>query len=198
MTTEVVIIALALTALAANLLAPSASRWQQSHRARRGADSLASRSSPCSGPACRWDSALSTLPVAAGHRAAPAGNLRRLAPLPDGQPYTVGWLYVAAMLITAVACRIGAHLYRHAVPWLSATYIFGTAAATLVGVAGLLSRLRHQELGQPGTGADDHPDPLCDRGAALSRTRPGKPLGLGRPDRHGRDARGRPGGRRGT
>ena len=43
------------------------------------------------------------------------------------------------MLITAIACRIGAHLYRHTIPWLSATYIFGTAAATLVGVAGLLS-----------------------------------------------------------
>src|SRR5208283_1000195 len=33
MTTEVVIIALAVTALAANLLAPAASRWQQSHAA---------------------------------------------------------------------------------------------------------------------------------------------------------------------
>jgi len=43
------------------------------------------------------------------------------------------------MLITAIACRIGAHLYRHSVPWLSATYIFGAAASTLVGVAGLLS-----------------------------------------------------------
>ena len=43
------------------------------------------------------------------------------------------------MLITAIACRIGAHLYRHTIPWLSATYIFGAAAATLVGVAGLLS-----------------------------------------------------------
>src|SRR5208337_4997261 len=51
----------------------------------------------------------------------------------------VGWLYVGAMLITAIACRIGAHLYRHITPWLSATYIFGTAASTLVGVAGLLS-----------------------------------------------------------
>ena len=82
--------------------------------------------------------ALSTLPVLLGivlHlRATYVGW-----PLPDGSPYTVGWLYVGAMLITAIACRIGAHLYRHTIPWLSATYIFGTAAATLVGVAGLLS-----------------------------------------------------------
>ena len=81
--------------------------------------------------------ALSTLPVLLGivlHlRATYVGW-----PLPEGS-YKVGWLYVAAMLITAIACRIGAHLYRHTMPWLSATYIFGTAAATLVGVAGLLS-----------------------------------------------------------
>ena len=51
----------------------------------------------------------------------------------------MGWLYVGAMLITAIACRIGAQLYRHSIPWLSATYIFGTAASTLVGLAGLLS-----------------------------------------------------------
>ena len=53
----------------------------------------------------------------------------------------VGWLYVVAMFATAVSCRIGAHLYRHTVPWLSSTYFFGTAAATLTGVAGLLSVL---------------------------------------------------------
>ena len=45
------------------------------------------------------------------------------------------------MLATAVSCRIGAHLYRHTIPWLSATYFFGTAAATLTGLAGLLSVL---------------------------------------------------------
>ena len=52
--------------------------------------------------------------------------------------YTLTWLYVGAMLLTAVACRIGAHLYRHTAAWLSATYFFGTAAATLLTVAGVL------------------------------------------------------------
>ena len=50
-------------------------------------------------------------------------------------------VYVLAMFITAVACRVGAHLHRHGIPWLSSTYFFGTAAATLTGLAGLLSVL---------------------------------------------------------
>ncbi|HEV3236062.1 MAG TPA: hypothetical protein VGZ25_03680 [Gemmataceae bacterium] len=55
--------------------------------------------------------------------------------------YSLSWGYVGAMLATAIACRISAYLYRHALPWLSATYLFATAAATLVGAAGLLSVL---------------------------------------------------------
>ena len=55
-----------------------------------------------------------------------------------GGQYTLTWLYVGAMLLTVVACRIGAHLYRHTAAWLSATYFFGTAAATLLTVAGVL------------------------------------------------------------
>ena len=137
MTTEVVIIALALTALAANLAAPTASRWQQSHEAGAGANSGLSLQ-PLQRAGLPLGLALSTLPVLLGivlHlRATYVGW-----PLPDGSPYTIGWRYVAAMLITAIACRIGAKLYRHSIPWLSTTYIFGTAAATLVGAAGLLS-----------------------------------------------------------
>ncbi len=140
MTTEVVIIALALTALAANLFAPSASRLQQSLAPGGGAESLAFTLQPLQRAGMPLGLALSTLPVLLGI----ALHLRATCldwPLPGGQPYTVGWLYVAAMLITAVACRIGAHIYRHTIPWLSATYIFGAAAATLVGAAGLLSVL---------------------------------------------------------
>jgi hypothetical protein len=140
LTTEVVIIALALTALAANLFAPSASRWQQSLAPGAAADSLAFSLRPLQRAGIPLGLALSTLPVLLGivlHlRATYVGW-----PLPSGEPYAVGWLYVLAMLITAVACRIGAHLYRHTIPWLSATYIFGTAAATLVGAAGALSVL---------------------------------------------------------
>jgi len=138
MTTEVVIIALALTALAANLFAPAASRWQQSPAPGAGSESLAFSLQPLQRAGVPLGLALSTLPVLLGI----ALHLRATYvgwPLPDGTQYEVGWWYVAAMLITAIACRIGAHLYRHTLPWLSATYIFGTAAATLVGVAGLLS-----------------------------------------------------------
>ena len=140
MTTEIIIIALAATALAANLFAPSAGRWQKSIAPAAGADSPAFSLQPLQRAGMPLGLALSTLPVLLGivlHlRATYVGW-----PLPDGQPYAVGWLYVAAMLVTAVACRVGAHIYRHALPWLSATYIFGAAAATLVGVAGLLSIL---------------------------------------------------------
>jgi hypothetical protein len=140
MTTEVAIIALALTALAANLFAPSARRWQQSLVPGEGANSLALAIRPLQRAGVPLGLVLSTLPVLLGimlHlRATYVGW-----PLPDGQPYTVGWPYVCAMLITAVACRIGAHLYRHTIAWLSTAYIFGTAAATLVGAAGILSVL---------------------------------------------------------
>ncbi|MGA2257572.1 MAG: hypothetical protein ABSG53_23165, partial [Thermoguttaceae bacterium] len=138
MTTEVVIIALALTALAANLFAPAASRWQQSPAPGAGSESLAFSLQPLQRAGVPLGLALSTLPVLLGI----ALHLRATYvgwPLPDGTQYEVGWWYVAAMLITAIACRIGAHLYRNSIPWLSATYIFGTAAATLVGAAGLLS-----------------------------------------------------------
>jgi hypothetical protein len=51
------------------------------------------------------------------------------------------WSYVGAMLLTAVACRVGAHTYRHSHPRLSAVYFFATAAATLVGATALLAVL---------------------------------------------------------
>lgn len=56
-------------------------------------------------------------------------------------PYTVNWGYVGAMLATAISCRVGAYLYRHTIPWLSMIYFFGTAASTLVGAAGILALL---------------------------------------------------------
>jgi hypothetical protein len=49
------------------------------------------------------------------------------------------WGYVGAMLLTAISCRVGAHLYRHTMPKLSALYFFATAAATMVGAVALLA-----------------------------------------------------------
>jgi hypothetical protein len=118
-TLELVIAVLAVTALAANLL--------QAMLTRQG--STFARSGPPLGLF------LSTLPVVLGlvlHLRATNLELNRL------WPYTPGWGYVGAMLATAVACRLGAYVYRHTMPWLSAVYFFGTAAATLVGAAGLL------------------------------------------------------------
>lgn len=46
--------------------------------------------------------------------------------------------YLAAMVATALSCRVGAYLYRHTRPVLSVLYFFGTMAATLLAAAGLL------------------------------------------------------------
>src|SRR5262249_33300765 len=56
-------------------------------------------------------------------------------------PYEVTLGYVLAMAATAFSCRIGAYLFRHTMPRLSATYFFGTAAATIIAIAGLLAVL---------------------------------------------------------
>jgi hypothetical protein len=51
------------------------------------------------------------------------------------------WTYVGAMLLTAVSCRVGAHVYRDSQPQLAWLYHFATAAATLVGATALLAAL---------------------------------------------------------
>jgi hypothetical protein len=146
LTAEVAIIALALTAMAANLGPAGAGRWQRSLAPGETADAVALGIRPLARAALPLGLLLSTLPVLLGivlHLRANYQPLHVAWPLPGGvsEPYTIGWLYVGAMLLTAVTCRIGAHLYRHAVAWLAPCYFFGTAAATLLAAAGLLSVL---------------------------------------------------------
>jgi hypothetical protein len=116
--TEVVIIALALTALLANLALAR----------------LTDKQSPLlrAGPPLAL--VLSTLPVVLGVSL----HFRATALMASDWSYALGWGYVAAMLVTAVSCRVGAFLYRRSHPGLATTYFFGTAAATLAGAAGLL------------------------------------------------------------
>jgi hypothetical protein len=57
----------------------------------------------------------------------------------DAWPYRMTWGYVGAMLLTAVACRVGAYLCRYTLPWVATVYFFGTAAATLAAAAALLA-----------------------------------------------------------
>jgi hypothetical protein len=80
---------------------------------------------------------LATLPVLLGI----VLHFRATATLLPDWRYQLGWGYVAAMLVTAVSCRLGAFLYRHEQPSVSWVYFFGTAAATMVGAAGLLAVL---------------------------------------------------------
>jgi hypothetical protein len=121
-TPEVVILVLALTALAANLVQPL----------------VADPRSPVSRAGQPLGFFLSTLPVLLGLILHLRATYR---PLHEIWPYEAGWSFVAAMLVTAVSCRIGAFLYRHTVPWLCTLYFFGTAAATLIGAAALLAVL---------------------------------------------------------
>ena len=49
------------------------------------------------------------------------------------------WSYVGAMVLTAIAARLGAFIYRNAGKWLPTAYHFATAAATLVAAVAALS-----------------------------------------------------------
>jgi hypothetical protein len=124
---EVVILVLALTACAVNLL--------QLSQDERG--SLA-RAIPPLGVL------LSILPVVYGlllHARATSEELNRIWLRADGARFAFSWGYVGAMLVTALSCRLGAYLYRRRLPELSVAYFFFTGAATLVGAAGLASVL---------------------------------------------------------
>lgn len=116
--TEVAIITLSATALAANLALTKLT----------SGNSRLLRVSPPVGLF------LSVLPVVIGVLL----HLRATSAALTGWPYTLTWTYVAAMLAAALSCRASAHLFRHSHPGLSLTYFFGTGAATLVGAAGLL------------------------------------------------------------
>lgn len=115
---EVIIITLAVTALAANL--------GQVFLSRRG--TFVTRAGAPLGLF------LSTLPVLLGVLL----HFRATSTLLADWRYQLGWSYVLAMLVTAISCRVGAFLYRHEHPSVSWIYFFGTAAATMVGAAGLL------------------------------------------------------------
>jgi hypothetical protein len=51
------------------------------------------------------------------------------------------WHYIAAMIVTAVSCRVGAYAYRKTYPQLTAVSLFSTAAATLVAATAVLAVL---------------------------------------------------------
>ena len=140
LTAEAAILALAITAFVVNLLQPQLARLSSlAECTGSGAEKRALSFIRAGQPLGLF---LCTVPVLLGvvlHLRATYQPLNEAWPLPGGASYQVGWLYVLAMLATAVSCRFGAYLYRHSVPWLSATYFFGTAAATLTGVIGLLS-----------------------------------------------------------
>ena len=149
---EAAILALALTALAANLAQPKLLDWRKPGSPKGDSPIFADTkigTVPLATTALSLIRAgqplglfLCTVPVLLGlvlHLRATYQPLNDLWRLPGGESYAVGWLYVVSMFATAVSCRVGAHLYRRTLPWLSAVYFFGTAAATLLGVTGLLS-----------------------------------------------------------
>lgn len=139
---EAAIIAFALTALAANLAQPQLLRWRGALAPTAKPDNFAAAAVSLVRAGQPLGLFLSTVPVLLGvvlHLRATYQPLNDMWFLPGGGKYAVTWMYVVAMLVTAVSCRVGAHLHRHALPWLSTTYFFGTAAATLTGLVGLLS-----------------------------------------------------------
>ena len=141
-TMEIAILAMALTALAANLLQPQLLRWHESVSPDEKRDGIAATAMSLVRAGQPLGLFLSTVPVFLGlmlHLRATYRPLNELWRLPDGGPFEVTWMYVLAMLATAVSCRVGAHLYRRTLPWLSSVYFFGMATTTLTGLAGFLS-----------------------------------------------------------
>jgi hypothetical protein len=139
---EAAIIVLALTGLAANLIQPKMLLWQKPMGADAKQESKAIAALSLVRAGQPLGLFLSTVPVLIGlvlHLRATYVPLNELWLLSGGAAYQVTWIYVIAMFITALSCRIGAHLNRHATPWLASVYFFGMAAATLTGLSGLLT-----------------------------------------------------------
>ena len=65
-------------------------------------------------------------------------HIRATSSLHSSWVYAGGWEFVGAMALTVVSCRVGAYLYRHTQPRLTAIYFFATALAELITAAGLL------------------------------------------------------------
>jgi hypothetical protein len=63
-------------------------------------------------------------------------------------PYMTGWLFVGAMLLTAVTNRLSAHLLRGTEPRLSGILYFFSAAALGVAAAGLLRQIGWSDWSQ--------------------------------------------------
>ncbi len=143
-TAEAAILALALTGLAANLLQPGWLNGKITSDGEGKPNGLGRATLSLSRAGQPLGLFLCTIPVLLGlvlHLRATYRPLNELWHLSNGEFYVVTWLYVAAMFVTAFSCRVGAHCYRHSLAWLSSTYFFGAGAATLMGLAGLLSVL---------------------------------------------------------
>jgi hypothetical protein len=121
--TELVILVLALTGAAFNLVQP----WLR-HTKEDTASFWARAGYPVG-------LILSVVPVLLGVGL----HFRYLLFRPAGETYDLGWTYAGAMLITTLACALGAYVYRRSLSRVSATYLFGAAASALVGVAGALA-----------------------------------------------------------
>lgn len=113
---EVLIAALALTAMAANLAHANL------------AQAATQRAFPALGLCLALSAVI--LGVVAHFRAT---NIW----LPQWQ-YDTGWAFVAAMATVVVACRVSAHLFRESKPTWARIYFFSTAAAEIIGAAALL------------------------------------------------------------
>lgn len=56
-------------------------------------------------------------------------------------PYVPDAVFVGALLVTAVSCRLAAHVYQSQMPWAAVVNLCGCAGATLLAAAGLLVAL---------------------------------------------------------
>ena len=133
---------------------------------------------------------LSALPVLLGL----AMHLRATSQLiPDAWKLATSWPFVAAMVLVAACNRASAWLCRGTAPRSSAAYFFGSAAAAILALAGLLRALAPiAGHGVAATLVRAGPDPHARAPclpcglAAVARSQPRTPAGLGGSDGHGR------------
>lgn len=65
-------------------------------------------------------------------------HIRAVASVGSAWHYTLGWGYVAAMALTAAACRAAALLHRSGKPWLVTIYLFGGGGSLMLMASGIL------------------------------------------------------------
>ena len=100
------------------------------------------------------------------------------------------WSFVGAMLLTAVASRVGAHVYRHSSKSITmSAYFFASGTSVMVAAASALAAMGGERWEEHCADPDADSYRLSGRVTPLRRPTSGSPAALGRARRGNRHAR---------